>query len=127
MWASTTQFILIFDCPADKTWRLWPYDLESWDVDSLIAVVLLWQVQPKHLPCIGVCCLHIAAKMVEEESNISLTQDLIRISQSKFTVSDLCRMEKIISEKLSVEPKAVTALTFLQLYYSAFISLSAGR
>ena len=92
-----------------------------------IAVVLLWQVQPKHLPCIGVCCLYMASKLVEEESNVSPTHELIRISQSKFTVSDLCRMEKIISEKLSVEPNAVTALTFLHLYYSAFTTLSAGR
>uniref|UniRef100_A0A1A8BY73 Cyclin G2 n=1 Tax=Nothobranchius kadleci TaxID=1051664 RepID=A0A1A8BY73_NOTKA len=85
------------------------------------------KVQPKHVPCIGVSCLHIAAKMVEKESNISPSHELIRISQSKFTVSDLDRMEKIISEKLCVEPKAVTALTFLHLYYSAFTSLSAGR
>ncbi|KAK2837937.1 hypothetical protein Q5P01_015149 [Channa striata] len=87
----------------------------------------IMKVQPKHLPCIGVGCFHIAAKMVEEASNISSTHDLIRISQSRFTVSDLCRMEKIISEKLSVEPEAVTALTFLHLYYSAFTSPSAGR
>lgn len=65
--------------------------------------------------------------MVEEESNVSPTHELIRISQSKFTVSDLCRMEKIISEKLNVEPEAVTAFTFLHLYYSAFIPLFAGR
>jgi len=74
-----------------------------------------------------VCCLHIAAKIVEEERNVSPTHELIRISQSKFTVSDLNRMEKIISEKLCVEPKAVTALTFLHLYYSAVTSLCAGR
>lgn len=79
------------------------------------------------MPCIGVCCLHIAAKMVEEESNVSPSHELIRISQSKFTVSDLSRMEKIIAEKLCVEPKAVTALTFLHLYYSAITSLAAGR
>uniref|UniRef100_A0A3Q0R0C4 Cyclin G2 n=1 Tax=Amphilophus citrinellus TaxID=61819 RepID=A0A3Q0R0C4_AMPCI len=96
-------------------------------VNLLDRFLTVMKVQPKHLPCIGVCCLHIAAKMVEEESNVSPTHELIRISQSKFTVSDLCRMEKIISEKLSVEPKAVTALTFLHLYYSAFTSLSAGR
>lgn len=96
-------------------------------VNLLDRFLTIMKVQPKHLPCIGVCCLHIAAKMVEEESNVSPTHELIRISQSKFTVSDLCRMEKIISEKLSVEPKAVTALTFLHLYYSAFTSLSAGR
>lgn len=87
----------------------------------------MWQVQPKHLPCIGVCCLHIAAKMTEEESNVSSTHELIRISQSKFTVSDLSRMEKIILEKLSVKPEGVTALTFLHLYYSVFTSLSARR
>lgn len=96
-------------------------------VSLLDRFLTIMKVQPKHLPCIGVCCLHIAAKMIEEESNISPTHELIRISQSKFTVSDLGRMEKIISEKLCVEPKAVTALTFLHLYYSAFLSLSAAR
>ncbi|KAG7221303.1 hypothetical protein INR49_017370 [Caranx melampygus] len=96
-------------------------------VNLLDRFLAIMKVQPKHLPCIGVCCLHIAAKMVEEESNVSPTHELIRISQSKFTVSDLCRMEKIISEKLSVEPEAVTALTFLHLYYSAFTSLPTGR
>lgn len=96
-------------------------------VNLLDRFLTIMKVQPKHLPCIGVCCLHIAAKMVEEESNLSPTHELIRISQSKFTVSDLCRMEKIIAEKLSLEPKAVTALTFLHLYYSAFTCLSAGR
>ncbi len=65
--------------------------------------------------------------MVEKENNVSPTHELIRISQSKFTVSDLCRMEKIISDKLGVQPEAVTALTFLRLYYSAFTSLPAGR
>ncbi|KAF3851358.1 hypothetical protein F7725_013130 [Dissostichus mawsoni] len=75
-------------------------------VNLLDRFLTTMKVQPKHLPCIGVCCLHIAAKMVEEESNVSPTHELIRISQSKFTVSDLCRMEKIISEKLSVEPEA---------------------
>lgn len=96
-------------------------------VNLLDRFLTIMKVQPKHLPCIGVCCLHIAAKMVEDESNVSPTHELIRISQSKFTVSDLCRMEKIISQKLSVEPQAVTALTFLHLYYSAFTSSSAGR
>uniref|UniRef100_A0A4W6EGC4 Cyclin G2 n=1 Tax=Lates calcarifer TaxID=8187 RepID=A0A4W6EGC4_LATCA len=33
----------------------------------------------------------------------------------------LCRMEKIVSEKLSVEPEVVTALTFLRLYYSILL------
>lgn len=69
----------------------------------------------------------MAAKMIEEEADVSPTHELIRISQSRFTVSDLSRMEKIISEKLCLDPKAVTALTFLQLYHSAIASQSAGR
>ncbi|CAL8344535.1 unnamed protein product [Lota lota] len=97
-------------------------------VNMLDRFLTIMKVQAKHLPCIGVCCLHMAAKMVEEERSISPTQELIRISHSKFTVSDLCRMEKIISEKLgSLEQHAVTALTFLRLYHTAFVSLTAGR
>lgn len=92
--------------------------------DRFLAIM---KVQPKHLPCIGMCCFHIAAKLVEKESNVVPATDLIRISQSKFTVSDLSRMEKIIAEKLNVERRAVTALTFLHLYYPAFKSLSTQR
>ncbi|KAF3695493.1 Cyclin-G2 [Channa argus] len=86
----------------------------------------IMKVQPKHLPCIGVGCFHIAAKMVEEESNISSTHDLIRISQSRFTVSDLCRMEKIISEKLSVELEApsVLALSLIAQEFEALHSIT---
>uniref|UniRef100_A0A8C7LX55 Cyclin-like domain-containing protein n=1 Tax=Oncorhynchus mykiss TaxID=8022 RepID=A0A8C7LX55_ONCMY len=87
-------------------------------VNLLDRFLAIMKVQPKHLPCIGVSCLHIAAKMVEDECNISPTHELIRISQSKFTVSDLSRMEKIISGKLNLELKAVTALTFLHLYHT---------
>lgn len=97
-------------------------------VNMLDRFLTIMKVQPKHLPCIGVCCLHMAAKMVEEEPAVSPTKELIRISHSKFTVSDLSRMEKIVCEKLgSLELQAVTALTFLHLYHAAFLSLTAGR
>uniref|UniRef100_A0A8C7X100 Cyclin G2 n=1 Tax=Oryzias sinensis TaxID=183150 RepID=A0A8C7X100_9TELE len=96
-------------------------------VNLLDRFLTLMKVQRKHVPCIGVCCLHMAAKMIEEEADVSPTHELIRISQSRFTVSDLSRMEKIISEKLYLDPEAVTALTFLQLYHSAIASQSAGR
>ncbi|XP_036069674.1 cyclin-G2 isoform X2 [Oryzias melastigma] len=95
-------------------------------VNLLDRFLTLMKVQRKHVPCIGVCCLHMAAKMMEEEADVSPTHELIRISQSKFTVSDLSRMEKIISEKLCLDPKAVTALTFLQLYHAAISTQSAG-
>lgn len=96
-------------------------------VNFLDRFLTIMKVQPKHLPCIGVCCLHIAATMTEDENNVTPTHELIRISQSKFTVSDLSRMERIILEKLGVEHRTVTAFTFLHLYYSAFSSICAER
>ncbi|KAM3847102.1 cyclin-G1 [Vipera latastei] len=74
------------------------------------------KVQPKHLGCVGLSCFYLAVKVMEEESNIPLATDLIRISQYRFTVSDLMRMEEILLEKLHGKVKATTAFQFLQLY-----------
>ncbi|NWR42684.1 CCNG1 protein, partial [Regulus satrapa] len=76
------------------------------------------KVQPKHLGCVGLSCFYLAVKALEEERNVPLATDLIRISQYRFTVSDMMRMEKIILEKLCWKVKAVTAFQFLQLYHS---------
>ena len=42
----------------------------------------------------------MAVKSIEEERNVPLATDLIRISQYRFTVSDLMRMKKIVLEKV---------------------------
>ncbi|NXA78830.1 CCNG1 protein, partial [Thryothorus ludovicianus] len=76
------------------------------------------KVQPKHLGCVGLSCFYLAVKASEEERNVPLATDLIRISQYRFTVSDMMRMEKIILEKLGWRIKAITAFQFLQLYHS---------
>lgn len=83
----------------------------------LLTFSLLPQIQPKHLSCVGLCCFYIAVKSAEEEKNVPLANDLIRISQNRFTVSDMIRMEKIILEKLHWKLKAPTALHFLRLFY----------
>ncbi|XP_048718293.1 cyclin-G1 isoform X2 [Caretta caretta] len=76
------------------------------------------KVQPKHLGCVGLSCFYLAVKATEEEErNIPLATDLIRISQYRFTVSDMMRMEKIVLEKLYWRIKATTAFQFLQLYH----------
>lgn len=84
-------------------------------------------MKPKHLFCIGVCCIQLAARVVEEECNIPSAHEIIRISQCKCTVSDLKRMEKIISEKLHFEFKATTALTFLHLYHTIVLCHTSER
>nr|XP_020474900.1 cyclin-G1 [Monopterus albus] len=84
-------------------------------LDRFLSVV---KIQPKHLACVGLCCFYIAVKSSEEEKNVPLANDLIRISQNRFTVSDMMRMEKIILEKLYWKVKAPTALHFLRFFHN---------
>uniref|UniRef100_A0A1A8MAU2 Cyclin G1 n=1 Tax=Nothobranchius pienaari TaxID=704102 RepID=A0A1A8MAU2_9TELE len=84
-------------------------------LDRFLSVM---KIQPKHLSCVGLCCFYIAVKSSEEEKNVPLASDLIRISQNRFTVSDMIRMEKIIMEKLYWKVKAPTALHFVRLLHS---------
>lgn len=84
-------------------------------LDRFLSVM---KIQPKHLSCVGLCCFYIAVKSTEEEKNVPMANDLIRISQNRFTVSDMIRMEKIIMEKLYWKVKAPTALRFLRLFHS---------
>ncbi|XP_020663542.2 cyclin-G1 [Pogona vitticeps] len=86
------------------------------------------KVQAKHLGCVGLSCFYLAVKATEEERNVPLATDLIRISQYRFTVADLMRMEAILLEKLGGKLKATTAFQFLQLYHSILCgSLSNDR
>ncbi|XP_037635292.1 cyclin-G1 [Sebastes umbrosus] len=84
-------------------------------LDRFLSVM---KIQPKHLSCVGLCCFYIGVKSTEEEKNVPLANELIRISQNRFTVSDMMRMEKIIMEKLYWKVKAPTALRFLRLFHS---------
>ncbi|KPP79457.1 cyclin-G1-like [Scleropages formosus] len=92
-------------------------------VNLLDRFLAIMKIQPKHLSCVGLCCFYIAVKSSEEERNVPLAGDLIRISQNRFTVSDMMRMEKIILEKLYWKVKAPTALHFLRLYHSYICEL----
>lgn len=93
-------------------------------LDRFLAMI---RIQQKHLSCVSISCLHMAAKVTEEECDLAPTDELIRIGQCRFTVSDLCRMENIVAEKLDFKSKAVTALTFLHLYHQIALSHSTDR
>ncbi|XP_015671864.2 cyclin-G2 [Protobothrops mucrosquamatus] len=105
----------------DQEWKYQPRE------KGLSLIECTTEVKPKHLSCIGVCCFQLAAQQVEEEGNIPSLHDVIRISQCKCTVSDLKRMEKIISEKLHFDFKATTALTFLHLYHTIVLCHTSER
>lgn len=93
-------------------------DTFSLAISLLDRFLSVMKIQPKHLSCVGLCCFYIAVKSSEEEKNVPLANDLIRISQNRFTVSDMMRMEKIIMEKLYWRVKAPTAHRFLRLFHS---------
>ncbi|XP_062269090.1 cyclin-G2 isoform X1 [Platichthys flesus] len=96
-------------------------------VNLLDRFLAMMRIQPKHLSCVSLSCLHMAAKVTEEECDVTSSDELIRIGQARFTASDLCRMEKIVSEKLDFKSKPITALTFLQLYHQIALSHSMDR
>ncbi|XP_012884108.1 PREDICTED: cyclin-G1 [Dipodomys ordii] len=96
------------------------FDTETFSlaVNLLDRFLSKMKVQPKHLGCVGLSCFYLAVKSIEEERNVPSATDLIRISQYRFTVSDLMRMEKIVLEKVCWKVRATTAFQFLQLYSS---------
>ncbi|KAF7696854.1 cyclin-G2 [Silurus meridionalis] len=96
-------------------------------VNLLDRFIAIMKIQPKHLACVSISCLHIAANVVEDEWDVSSMHELIRIGQCKFTVSDLRRMGTIISEKLNFKFQAVTALTFLRLYHAIVLLHTSSR
>ncbi|XP_048399405.1 cyclin-G1 [Stegostoma tigrinum] len=85
----------------------------------------LIKVQPKHLCCVGLCCFYLAVRATEEEHSVPLASDLIRISQCRFTISDMMRMENIVLEKLRWRVRGPTALDFLRLYHKLIMNCSS--
>lgn len=107
--------------------QLHPFVFSVFNTVILIFCLGFPQIKPKHLSCVSLSCLHMAAKVTEEECNLTPADELIRIGQCRFTVSDLRRMEKIVAEKLNFKSKAVTALTFLHLYHQITLSHAMAR
>jgi len=100
------------------------------------------QAQPKHLSCIAVSAFHLACsqhrkyqeeamtlkgKTVDDVGNLITVPepaDLVTISQSRCSPSDLMRMQAILSSKLDLNPASgpeppVTPLTLLRLMHVA--------
>ena len=63
-------------------------------------------------------CLHLAAKMTEEDEVIPHISDLITQSSANCTTDDLVRMERLILNKLEWNVNLPTPLHFLQVVSS---------
>ena len=58
------------------------------------------QAQPKHLSCIAVSSFHLACSQLEDQLlAIPEPADLVSISQSRCSASDLLRMEAILAKQ----------------------------
>lgn len=102
--------------------KMW-YDLSSdvflLSVNIVDRFLTKMKVRNKHLACISVSGLFIASNLLHETIN---PNDLVNISQSKCTTTDMQRMAEIMISKLNLDPNTVptTALSFLRLYYKLF-------
>uniref|UniRef100_A0A8C5QPE3 Cyclin-like domain-containing protein n=1 Tax=Leptobrachium leishanense TaxID=445787 RepID=A0A8C5QPE3_9ANUR len=68
----------------------------SLSVNVLDRFLSKMKIQPKHLGCVGLTCFYLSVKATEEERNVPLVTDLIRISQYKFTIYDMNVLQNIL-------------------------------
>merc|ERR1712088_343262 len=101
-------------------------------ISSIDRFLAKMKAQPKHLSCIAVASFHLAClqhqKLQQEQhkDNIVIVPeplDLVNISQSRCSPSDLLRMRDILATKLETNPGAgpeqpITALTMLRLMFN---------
>ncbi|XP_077984056.1 cyclin-G1-like [Glandiceps talaboti] len=84
-------------------------------MDRFLSVV---KARPHHMACVTISCYHMAIKSTIAIKDVASATDLIRISQSRCTTSDLYRMQRIILEKLHWDLDAPTPMTFLHIFHT---------
>lgn len=107
-----------------KVWYDLPSDCFHTAVANIDTFLAKMKAQPKHLSCIAVSSFHLACKQYQQArgdlSVVPEPADLVTISQSRCSASDLLRMEAILASKLdskkqAVPPLPVTPLSFLRI------------
>ncbi|XP_033110970.1 cyclin-I-like [Anneissia japonica] len=88
-------------------------------LDRFLSVM---KVHPKYMVCITVACLYLGSKMVEEDEDVPLTGDLIRVSKCGCSVSEVLRMERTILDKLNWDMHVPTSLGFLQILHARLLA-----
>jgi cyclin G2 len=117
-----------------KVWYDLPSDVFFNAISSIDRFLAKMKAQPKHLSCIAVAAFHLACLQhqklqVEQQKDaqhvvlVPEPLDLVNISQSRCSPSDLLRMRDILATKLETNPGAgpeqpITALTMLRLMFN---------
>jgi len=122
-----------------KVWYDLPSDVLFNAISSIDRFLAKMKAQPKHLSCIAVSAFHLAChqhRQLQSEAEVPPEllvgipdpADLVSISQSRCSPSDLLRMQNILQSKLEIngngnplqstaDSAPVTSLTFLELMY----------
>lgn len=96
-----------------KVWYDLPSDVFFNAISSIDRFLAKMKAQPKHLSCIAVAAFHLACmqhqKLQQEQGKDNLIVvpeplDLVNISQSRCSPSDLLRMRAILASKLEMNP-----------------------
>jgi len=99
-----------------KVWYDLPSDIFFNAISNVDRFLAKMKAQPKHLSCIAVSAFHLASHQYRKEKICPPEpEDLVTISQSRCSSSDLLRMEGILAGKLEEEEDPVTVLSFLRL------------
>jgi cyclin G2 len=124
-----------------KVWYDLPSDVFFGAVSSIDRFLAKMKAQPKHLSCIAVSAFHLGCQhyrqFQQEQQNQNITgttdesdliaipdpADIVGISQSRCSPSDLLRMQNILQAKLELNPGAgpeppITSLSFLRIMFS---------
>jgi len=124
-----------------KVWYDLPSDVFFGAVSSIDRFLAKMKAQPKHLSCIAVSAFHLGCRQYrqlqqeqqkqnvpgsgDESALIAIPDpaDIVGISQSRCSPSDLLRMQNILQAKLELNPGAgpeppITSLSFLRIMFS---------
>jgi len=117
-----------------KVWYDLPSDVFFNAISSIDRFLAKMKAQPKHLSCIAVAAFHLAClqhqklELEQHKENPGIAAvpeplDLVNISQSRCSPSDLLRMRDILALKLETNPGAgpeppITPLTMLRLMFN---------
>ena len=115
-----------------QVWYDLPSDVFHTAISNIDTFLVKMKAQPKHLSCIAVASFHLACSQYQLSGGglaaVPDPSDLVTISQSRCSSSDLLRMEAILSSKLSSAniKLPVTPLTCLRIMW-AVCRVAAGR
>lgn len=80
------------------------------------------KAQLKHLRCIAIACLLLAAKINEEDETIPSVKKLAVQSDCRCSPAEILRMERIILDKLHWDLYTATSVDFLNIFHAMVMS-----